>query len=364
MGMASSQARLLSIIARQHDVEFEAQQIQSAKVRLATESDAAYEKYNEALDATSLTINALNPDATTTRHLATFNAMTAQNGLVGPTGQRYIIHDEDNNLLLSEDNYDLYMDFKNECPNGGAAEFGLYAIGYDPNSDAYKLQNQEKLMFNAAQNDKLELMQKNIKEFLKSCTGNNVNDIYYNANSLNEEQRKEYNALMDEYKQLLYKYFTDESFKAITGEEKFDKESYEYYMDLYRQIQETEKQGGGVDFVENDWANSNDVITNKVKAAQWIISEWDGDKADPIDATSASTDTGIDETKDSEINKAKIKKAEAEYEHTLRQIDAKDKKYDMRLAKLDTERKALEKQYESNKKVIGDNIERSFGIFS
>ena len=45
-------------------------------------------------------------------------------------------------------------------------------------------------------------------------------------------------------------------------------------------------------------------------------------------------------------------------------MDAKDKKYDMELSKLETEREALKTEYDSVKKVASDNIERTFGIFS
>ena len=56
MGMAASQARLLTITARMHDVEYQAQSIQNAKIQLATQSDQVYQNYLEALDATTLTI--------------------------------------------------------------------------------------------------------------------------------------------------------------------------------------------------------------------------------------------------------------------------------------------------------------------
>ena len=58
------------------------------------------------------------------------------------------------------------------------------------------------------------------------------------------------------------------------------------------------------------------------------------------------------------------KKSEAEYEYTLKQIDRKEKKIDNELAKLETERNALTTMYDSVKKVIEDNVERTFGIFS
>ena len=36
----------------------------------------------------------------------------------------------------------------------------------------------------------------------------------------------------------------------------------------------------------------------------------------------------------------------------------------MELSKLETEREALKTEYDSVKKVVSDNIERTFGIFS
>ena len=48
----------------------------------------------------------------------------------------------------------------------------------------------------------------------------------------------------------------------------------------------------------------------------------------------------------------------------MKDINMKDKKFDMDLSKLETERTALTTEYESVKKVITDNIQRTFGIFS
>ena len=59
MGMAASQARLLSITARQHDVEYKAQAIQHAKIQLATQQDQVYQEYQAALDAATLTLTAI-----------------------------------------------------------------------------------------------------------------------------------------------------------------------------------------------------------------------------------------------------------------------------------------------------------------
>ena len=54
MGMASSQARLLSLTSRQHSIELKAQVLQAQKLQLANDSDAAYDNYVKTLDATKL----------------------------------------------------------------------------------------------------------------------------------------------------------------------------------------------------------------------------------------------------------------------------------------------------------------------
>ena len=77
MGMAASQARLLTITARLHDVEYKAQSIQNAKIQLSTQSDQVYNEYLEALNATSLTIT----DSNKNLIQANFNNLCGENAV-------------------------------------------------------------------------------------------------------------------------------------------------------------------------------------------------------------------------------------------------------------------------------------------
>ena len=54
MGMSSSQARLLSLTSRQHDVEWRAQKLQAEKLQLANDSDRVYNTYLSALNSTKI----------------------------------------------------------------------------------------------------------------------------------------------------------------------------------------------------------------------------------------------------------------------------------------------------------------------
>ena len=73
----------------------------------------------------------------------------------------------------------------------------------------------------------------------------------------------------------------------------------------------------------------------------------------------AST-TDITEVQD----KSRIAKAEVEYQETLSKIQAEEKEMDVDIKKLDTEHTELKSEYESIKKVMSKNIERSFTTFS
>ena len=81
MGMAASQARLLSITSRIHDVEYQAQQIQSAKMALALQEDEVYRKYNEALDAQTLTFRSPSGNLVAANFNNLFGVDSIKNGL-------------------------------------------------------------------------------------------------------------------------------------------------------------------------------------------------------------------------------------------------------------------------------------------
>lgn len=104
MGMAASQARLLTITARLADNELKSQSINNAKMRLATQSSQASEKYINALNSANLMFSNYDASGTAQSQLLTFNALTAfssynnQYGLVNAAGQ----------LLVSESEAKIY----------------------------------------------------------------------------------------------------------------------------------------------------------------------------------------------------------------------------------------------------------------
>ena len=62
MGLSSSQARLLNLTARMHQIEYKAAKLESQKLQMANESRRVYDEYLEALESTKVQVKTLNND--------------------------------------------------------------------------------------------------------------------------------------------------------------------------------------------------------------------------------------------------------------------------------------------------------------
>ena len=66
MGLSSSQARLLNLTARMHQIEYKAARLEAMKLQMANESKRVYEDYLDALDKTKIQLKTLNTDGSVT----------------------------------------------------------------------------------------------------------------------------------------------------------------------------------------------------------------------------------------------------------------------------------------------------------
>lgn len=394
MGMAASQARLLAITARIHDVEFQAQSIQNAKVQLATQSDQVYNEYLAALDATTLTVKQPNGNLIT----ANFNNLCSRGK--ADLAQNYAIIDNKGRLIVEKDVYDAYKAYNGDksgeafamfmCGGengiGKATENGLsYQEGLNSAEEAVYEQvakeNPTSSIVNKHENV-LNILNEIVKESnLKDAEGKPLQPKnIYDASIVEQgtpEQKKAYKEAMDSYRNTLYKSKGAEIYRnAMNITEKFDPETdfpwddFNFYKDIFKQI---EHYGGCVSIesfngtLSGDAANNSEWLKSMVETGIFTIDTYKVDNSTgelKSSTTSPSSDTYLGYTATTSIDKEALAKAEAKYEHDLKQIDKKDKRFDLSLSKLETERTALTTEYDSVKKVIEDNIERTFGIFS
>ena len=197
-----------------------------------------------------------------------------------------------------------------------------------------------------------------------------IYDINIIENYATPEQKDEYENLLNQYKTKLYQADAANIMANATENpecaDDFDYELFNYYIDIYNQI-EAANGCVSIDDYNGDAANDSEWLQAMVQSGQFTIEEIKRDKeTSEIDfnTASVSSESSIAYTPTTQIDNRALAKAEAAYEHKLKQIDKKDKMFDLDLSKLETERTALTTEYESVKKVIEDNIDRTFGIFS
>ena len=422
MGLAASQARLLSLTSRIHDVEFEAQQLQYAKLKLAMVEDDVLKKYEEALDAETLTMPSADGQS---RIKATFENLCGLGSINSNTGRNhYIFRDKDDRLIVPSQIYNGYKDFGGSDPY----EFALYMMtGVNLNDNNENAGNinladkaKEDIMANEKNKDLKELkdnIYKQIETLFGECETykNNplepTNQNY--ATALEEFAKKMFKSLISdndadfkgefsnmdtkvngksikdiieslktsakEYESKLYKKYggAEAVYSALNNgsDNGFDQNTFNYYVRWGQLI----LREGGLDpnkteligctnasDYDNNIESSADLLNQNLMFGYISIDVvYDDGKGGISDfPTSNATDTVVYMDKEEKVDSTAVKKAEAERDRKLKEINRIDKNYDLTLNRLETERTALTTEYDSVKKVISDNVERTFGIFS
>ena len=106
MGMAAGQARLLSITARLSDNEQNGQALSFAKQRLADEADQVNREYNEALNATKLTVLTGFNGAEAQYTDISYGLLTEYNKLAA--GKQYLVTNQKGQILVTKEIADAY----------------------------------------------------------------------------------------------------------------------------------------------------------------------------------------------------------------------------------------------------------------
>ena len=75
MGLSSSQARLLNLTGRMHDIEYKAQNLEAQKLEMANESTAVYQDYEDALNKQKIQLKSVGSDGTAVYKDVTGNSL-------------------------------------------------------------------------------------------------------------------------------------------------------------------------------------------------------------------------------------------------------------------------------------------------
>ena len=75
MGLSASQARLLNLTARMHDIEYKAQNLESQKLQMANESTQVYQEYENALNKQKIQFKKIGTDGAASYEDASLNTL-------------------------------------------------------------------------------------------------------------------------------------------------------------------------------------------------------------------------------------------------------------------------------------------------
>ena len=123
MGLSSSQARLLNLTSRMHQIEYKAAKIEAEKLQMANKSKQVYQEYQNALEATKIQYKTINSDASATFVDATYNDLC-----FGNAGDRFALLSTDNGKpYIPQDVADKY-----DAHQNSASAFATAMTGYVP----------------------------------------------------------------------------------------------------------------------------------------------------------------------------------------------------------------------------------------
>lgn len=393
MGMAASQAKLLTLTSRLHDIEYKAQHIESQKIALATQKEELYQNYCNALDATKIQV-AFIQNGTSKYVDATFSSVCTYNE---NRQKQYTIRDANTGkVVVNDDVYDVYVTqgYDNDKYSFAWAMMGMadnstwndgdedaVSIGVGRNQAESSSTKSTDLWMSEAEQAAYDYLSEN------NTLNSNVKKAYDNLLETAEKSdatKSDKQEALDSFRKQFYDYHSTEIYnfmrldKNASKEENddpsasdaefncefsdtLDKDQFNYYVRLFEQIEAS----GGCQKVDAQYASGSDAsawFNQMVKSGQFLIDVYNESKKE-WQETSVATSTN--ENYLQEVNdETNLKKAEQEYEYELSKINTKDTNYDNDLNKLETERTSIKTEMDSIKQIKDDNVERTFGIFS
>lgn len=304
MGLAASQARLLSLTARMHDIEYKAQKLEAQKLQMANKSTQVYNEYEDALNEQKIQYKIIGADGS-----ASYKDATVKD-LVTATGEAksdYIMHNiATNQMYCTLAQIQAYNTASGSTPTKGAD--GMYTVAGASGS------------YTSLDEAKAALFATKLGDTLGASAS--------------------YKTLYNEMAQCVSKHGkAEDAFIAVDA----TAGDYAPTADIAKQFE------------------SSTYLTNMINEGFIVLHKMTGDNiTGAADEVNVATDAALQQVSD----ETKLKKAEAKYEADMAKINAKDKKFDTDIAALEQERNAIKTEIDTLKTVAKDNVERTFKLFS
>lgn len=379
MGMAASQARLLSLTARLTDNEQSGQAITYAKIRLADQTESANKDYLEALNATKLTVLTGFSGSDEIYTDISYGLMTGYNTVAN--GTQYVVTDKkgqilvnsrqaaafeagngDFNVFLSKLGYSQSdISIKNNSTTATAEE---KAVAYQKIHEAWdQYLTSVGLHFGEDEEHGLDFGYTSFSttpyDGYPTYTVTDLQTGEQTTKALNfegttSEQREFYDyavSLTEAY------YGSSSSSEILKNTSVSDNVGYVNY--LKNIFDKMASSGYYTESEENKTLKDNSWFEEELRAGNLQLEYFSAIERGFV-STSIDSDQCIQEVTD----EREIALIEQDYQTRLEQLEAQDNKYDLQLKQLDTEHNALQTEYEVMADIIKNNIQNSFKTFN
>ena len=378
MGMAASQARLLSITARISDNESSGQGISYSKIRLADQTEEANRDYLNALKATKLTVLTGFNGSDEVYTDISYGLITGYNTVAN--GAQYVVTDKKGKLLVSQKMAEAF--------NAGNGNYNVFLakLGYSQadievknasieddeakKAEAYKAIHEawDKYLTSAGLHmvdDEEHGLDFGYTSFSDSpfdgyptYTITDLNTGLQSTKALNYEGTTQEQREFYDYATSLTEAFYGQSSSAATLKTAASPDNLGYLGYLKNIFQKMASCGFYTEDSEKDTIKNNDWFEEQLRQGNLQLEYYSAVERKFV-STSIDSDQSIQEVTD----EREIAIVEQQYKNKLKALEAKDNKYDLELKKLDTEHNALQTEYQVMKDIINKNIEKSFKTF-
>lgn len=372
MGMSASQARLLSLTSKLHDLEYSAQALQYTKFDLVASKQDIYDEYLDVLDSTKYQMSVLTYNGNEFQDISYINMVSSS---AGNLHSMYII--------TNTKSGQVYL------PEQITSKIGDNTREKDPLKEAvslYKADGSEKTVDEQLSEYLVSVAKTRVYKDGTDKSGNRLSTDADYLNALRNdgaysywssrffgEMPSEEDFMMVVAKDFLYSSRIDISEDADYISQMKKDGNYDYWKEVYSQITGYEDENGnpvrGRGFctisrenaVDRGWLeetlNSGDTQLFKLTKQSSLLGKG---KVNIFESTGLAEDPDLVEVKNEEL----IAQAEVKYEKAVKDIEVRESKLDLQLSRLDAEHTALKTEYDSVKQIVSKNIDRSFKSFN
>ena len=383
MGLAASQARALLLVARKSDLEYRQQCLTQRKMVLAQQTEQIAKDYSTKISNRVLkfTFNLNANDGSDINEVLDYTSLMAYNpDFVG----QYRVTDSRGNVVVSSvdeipktEKYIPVYTLVNTNADGSISKVTDSKEIYSE-ADTSKLGTSTTLYALGDDGEYVKIQDNDGEEIADAKIKVKTTDGYADENVFSGKDEDGKLILSDKIKtlytkgaQLINRTTTDPDISSLTDGQSYTQTGYQkVYEEPVQQSDGYYYSADGKRYVVWSQIRNTEYFQNGLRTGAFLLQQGTTSEIKNANGVAVGETTSWETTpwqgssviKD-EYNTADDALAESEYEAKLATIKIQDQMMDMEIRQIETQHKAIMEEWDSVKKVIEDNITKTFKVF-